>query len=88
MHEFSTSFRTSHEKQEISNLPVSHDWSANSNLLFSKSPREVLPVPYSNDLPCYPDNIDPFQPPNLLSESANYIKLFRKLKNSVFFSKM
>ena len=84
------------EMQKISNLPVSHDWSANSNLLSSKSPREVLPVPYSNDLPYYPDNIDPFEPPNLLScqlwrtgslciisrATEPFIKLFRKVMGS------
>ena len=63
------------EMQEISNFTLSHDRSANSNLISSKAPREVLPIPDSNDLPCYPDNIDPFQPPNLLPESANYGEL-------------
>jgi len=51
-----TSTLPQNEIQEISNTPVSHDRSANSNLLFQKSPPEVLPVSLSNDLRSYRGN--------------------------------
>ena len=53
------------EIQEISNFPVSHDRSANSSLLFPKSPREVLPVSHSTDLRSYNGNKYPL-PSNIL----------------------
>jgi len=45
-----TSTLPRNEIQEIPIFSVSHDRSANSNLLFPKSPREVLPFSLPNDL--------------------------------------
>jgi hypothetical protein len=62
------------EMQKISNLPVSHDQSANSNLLSSKSPREVLSVSLPNDLRSYNGNKYPLP--------SDILKMTNKLTDS------